>query len=109
MLNLNKTLTLCLLLLVWSKGTAQVTIQTDFTQAPVPISPTLMGAFFEDINYAADGGLYAELIQNRSFEYYPVANYTDMQPLDAWSVAINGDSDILISVENNAPLNSNNT
>lgn len=33
------------------------------------ISPNLIGIFFEDINYAADGGLYAELIQNRDFEY----------------------------------------
>ena len=35
------------------------------------ISPLLMGIFFEDINYAADGGLYAELVQNRDFEYDP--------------------------------------
>lgn len=34
-----------------------------------PISNMLMGIFFEDLNYAADGGLYAELIQNRDFEY----------------------------------------
>lgn len=33
------------------------------------ISPTMYGIFFEDINYAADGGLYAELIKNRSFEF----------------------------------------
>lgn len=33
------------------------------------ISNMLTGMFFEDINYAADGGLYAELIQNRDFEY----------------------------------------
>lgn len=33
------------------------------------ISPELFGVFFEDINYAADGGLYGELIQNRDFEY----------------------------------------
>jgi len=33
------------------------------------ISDMLIGVFFEDINYAADGGLYAELIQNRDFEY----------------------------------------
>ena len=33
------------------------------------ISPMLFGIFFEDINYSADGGLYAELIQNRDFEY----------------------------------------
>ncbi|MBR1402373.1 MAG: alpha-N-arabinofuranosidase [Prevotella sp.] len=33
------------------------------------ISDKLIGVFFEDINYAADGGIYAELIQNRDFEY----------------------------------------
>lgn len=35
------------------------------------ISEELIGIFFEDINYAADGGLYAELVQNRDFEYHP--------------------------------------
>ncbi|MXN89666.1 alpha-L-arabinofuranosidase [Flavobacterium sp. Sd200] len=35
------------------------------------ISDMLVGVFFEDINYAADGGLYAELVQNRDFEYAP--------------------------------------
>ena len=33
------------------------------------ISDKLIGIFFEDISYAADGGLYAELVQNRDFEY----------------------------------------
>ena len=33
------------------------------------IQPTTYGLFFEDINYAADGGLYAELVKNRSFEF----------------------------------------
>ena len=32
----------------------------------------LYGLFFEDINHAADGGLYAELVQNRSFEFDPI-------------------------------------
>jgi alpha-L-arabinofuranosidase len=45
-----------------------VTIHGD--QPGKPVSPLLYGIFFEDINYAADGGLYAELVQNRSFEYY---------------------------------------
>jgi hypothetical protein len=36
-----------------------------------PISDLLIGVFFEDLNYAADGGLYAELLQNRDFEYVP--------------------------------------
>ena len=33
------------------------------------VSPTMYGLFFEDINFAADGGLYAELVKNRSFEF----------------------------------------
>ncbi len=33
------------------------------------IRPTMYGIFFEDINYGADGGLYAELVKNRSFEF----------------------------------------
>jgi len=47
--------------------------------APIaPIQPTMYGIFFEDINFAADGGLYAELIKNRSFEFY--------KPLMGWKV-----------------------
>ena len=34
-----------------------------------PIQPTMYGLFFEDINFAADGGLYGELVKNRSFEF----------------------------------------
>ena len=33
------------------------------------IQPTMYGIFFEDINFAGDGGLYAELVANRSFDY----------------------------------------
>ena len=33
------------------------------------IQPTMYGMFFEDINYAADGGLYGEKVKNRSFEF----------------------------------------
>lgn len=47
---------------------AQVTIQVDASNPGVKVSPNLYGIFFEDINHAADGGLYAELISNRSFE-----------------------------------------
>jgi len=39
-------------------------------KSPVaPIQPTMWGVFFEDINFAADGGIYAELVKNRSFEF----------------------------------------
>jgi alpha-N-arabinofuranosidase len=42
-------------------------VQTDKIGAP--IQKTMYGLFFEDINYAADGGLYGELVKNRSFEF----------------------------------------
>jgi alpha-N-arabinofuranosidase len=44
-----------------------VTIQTD--QPGARINPAMWGIFFEDINLGADGGLYAELVKNRSFEF----------------------------------------
>ncbi|MFA9370858.1 MAG: alpha-L-arabinofuranosidase C-terminal domain-containing protein [Labilibaculum antarcticum] len=47
---------------------ASITVHPDKSKA---ISDMLIGIFFEDINYAADGGLYAELVQNRGFEYNP--------------------------------------
>lgn len=43
----------------------------------------LYGIFFEDLNHAADGGLYAELVQNRAFEYSVLDN-RDYRPLTAW-------------------------
>ncbi|KOH44065.1 alpha-L-arabinofuranosidase C-terminal domain-containing protein [Sunxiuqinia dokdonensis] len=46
--------------------TAEITAIPENSKA---ISDLLIGIFFEDINYAADGGLYAELVQNRGFEY----------------------------------------
>lgn len=41
----------------------------DLKKTGAPIQSTMYGIFFEDINYAADGGLYAELVKNRSFEF----------------------------------------
>lgn len=63
---------------------------TDYTVTVSPeaggaeIDDTMYGVFFEDINRAADGGLYAELVQNRSFEYSTADNgaYT---PLTSWA------------------------
>ena len=43
----------------------------------------LYGIFFEDLNHAADGGLYAEMVQNRSFEFCAVDN-PSYHPLMAW-------------------------
>lgn len=49
-----------------------------------PISKNLIGIFFEDLNYAADGGLYAELVQNRSFEYNPSDVNWGKNPHNNW-------------------------
>ena len=46
-----------------------ITVQT--AKPGAPVQPTMYGIFFEDINFAADGGLYAELVKNRSFEFTP--------------------------------------
>jgi alpha-L-arabinofuranosidase len=46
---------------------AQVTVAAD--QPGAAIAPTMYGIFFEDINFAADGGLYPEKVKNRSFEF----------------------------------------
>lgn len=49
----------------------KITIDTQKQTAPLG---DLFGIFFEDLNHAADGGLYAELVENRSFEFCPVDN-----------------------------------
>lgn len=62
------TITISLLFAITlSAQVSEMTIETKKIGAE--IQPTMYGLFFEDINYAADGGLYAELIKNRSFEF----------------------------------------
>ena len=51
-------------LLVGAVSFAQVhRMDIDLKKVGAPIQPTMYGIFFEDINYAADGGLYAELVK----------------------------------------------
>ena len=50
------------------------------------ISDKLIGIFFEDISYAADGGLYAEMVQNRDFEYIP-KDHRGWNATTAWSAS----------------------
>lgn len=71
------------------------------------ISSDLFGIFFEDISYAADGGLYAELVQNRSFEYTP-ADRKGWHSLSYWEYLNDGYGYGNISVESSSPLNANN-
>lgn len=60
--------------------TASLTVDAGKTKA---ISDKLVGIFFEDISYAADGGLYAELVQNRDFEYSS-SDRNEWNALTAW-------------------------
>ena len=61
----------------------QVTIDIDAQQRGPKVSPMLYGIFYEDINHAADGGIYAELIRNRSFEDGP--RYGAPADMQGWS------------------------
>jgi hypothetical protein len=62
---------------------AQVTIDIDAQQRGPKVSQMLYGIFYEDINHAADGGIYAELIRNRSFEDGP--RYGAPADMQGWS------------------------
>jgi alpha-N-arabinofuranosidase len=82
-----------------------ITIQA---QAPGRIiSPDLFGVFFEDINYAADGGLYAELIQNRSFEYQATDNPA-WNPLTGWELTARDGTQGSLFVDAGDPIHPNN-
>ena len=78
----------------------QATLSVDMNRQK-PISDKLIGIFFEDISYAADGGLYAELIQNRDFEY----NAKDRRE---WSATTAWHSNGPIRIDNTLPLSKNN-
>ena len=68
--NLITKITLCGLLLNGIYANAQKTnLEVNTSKTITKIQPTMYGVFFEDINFAADGGLYAEMIKNRSFEF----------------------------------------
>jgi alpha-L-arabinofuranosidase len=71
------------------------------------ISNEMFGLFFEDINYSADGGIYAEMVQNRSFEYTPAIR-NGWSPFSFWHFISPGFSIGNIAVETNLPVHPNN-
>ena len=75
------------------------------------ITPDMVGLFFEDINFAADGGLYAEMIENRSFEAVKSCgenhNYVLQEDnLYAWASTDKQPKNLIISF--NQPVSQNN-
>jgi alpha-L-arabinofuranosidase len=95
-----------LLICISSSAISQTTIDKNIPGSK-KISPALFGLFFEDINYSADGGLYAELVQNRSFEYNP-AEQRSWNPFSFWEYISPGYSYGRINVETSSPVHPNN-
>lgn len=77
---------------------AVVTVKVD--QPGPAINSAMWGAFFEDINFGADGGLYAELVKNRGFEF--------PQPLMGWTVISPSNAKGEVTVRDDAPFNAKN-
>ena len=94
----------------------RATITVDAAAEGKPIPATLYGVFFEDINFGADGGLYAELVQNRSFEYYPfrpvsmetAPDSMAYNAMTAWSTVGADGVKVHAGVTADRPLNVNN-
>ena len=101
MKHLNGLLIIAFLLLCFSARTQQkseIIIKAD--QIVAQVQPTMWGIFFEDINFGADGGIYAELIKNRSFEF--------SMPLMGWTVKKNYFNEGAVLVLNRQDLNTAN-
>src|SRR4051794_20518483 len=114
----------------------KATISIDANKSGNPVSPTLHGVFFEEISHGGEGGLYAELIQNRGFEeanipqgmtltdgfiipprtpHFSIPNngvsdwkmeWTVKSEYPAWSYKANGNSALQVSRTAINPLNS---
>jgi alpha-L-arabinofuranosidase len=90
---------------------ANYTLQIDASDEVHDISDLLYGIFIEDINFAADGGLYAEMVQNRSFEFTSLAKdnelhaWSDVGEIDATVVTDDADGCLNVNNPNYVVLN----
>ncbi|HKO79374.1 MAG TPA: alpha-L-arabinofuranosidase C-terminal domain-containing protein, partial [Chitinophagaceae bacterium] len=91
---------ICFLIFLSVRGQDKCVITVKADKPAAAISPTMWGVFFEDINMGADGGIYAELVKNRSFEFY--------KPLMGWTVQQKEFSEGAITVLNRQKNNTNN-
>src|SRR5579863_5760691 len=81
-------------------------INVDLAHPGAAISPQMFGIFFEDINFAADGGLYPELVKNRSFEFdEPLAGWHAIMVVNAKGI---DPSKGELTVRTDDPLNGSN-
>ncbi len=103
----SRVLALLLVFMLPLTGLAS-TLTADANVTTAEMSDVLYGLFYEDINYAADGGLYAELLQNRSFEYQDILDPQPHQHLNGWIFNLAHDAYGTASVEKDDPLHENN-
>ena len=79
------------------RGQAPATLTVDLNRPKAPVSPTLYGLMTEEINYSYDGGLYAELIRNRTFR-------SDWSGILSWFLIEKGTASAKVSaVSNDGP------
>lgn len=76
------------------------TVTVNVGSPGAPINPAMWGVFFEDINFGADGGLYAELVKNRGFEF--------PEALMGWSTLSPSKARGEVSVRTEGPFNAKN-
>jgi alpha-N-arabinofuranosidase len=98
---------LCALGVSATADTDPMTFRVNVADSGKPISPELMGIFFEDLNHAGDGGLYAELIQNRSFEFR-ATEQPSWNNLSFWTLTPLGGAKGAMQVEQASPIHPNN-
>ncbi len=75
-------------------------VVVDVDKPKAAIQPTMWGIFFEDINQGADGGVYAELVINRSFEFF--------NPRSGWQVKAQSKDSSALIILNRGMINQNN-
>src|ERR1035437_7532451 len=79
---------------------AAATVSIQVNQPGAVVSSNLFGIFFEEINFAGEGGIYAEMVRNRSFDNSANADY--------WTLIAQGTAAGQMSVDTSQPLNTNN-
>ncbi|TWU37434.1 alpha-L-arabinofuranosidase C-terminal domain-containing protein [Novipirellula artificiosorum] len=100
-----------------------VRVDVDAQGKRIQVSPDLYGVFYEEINHAGDGGLYAEMVQNRSFEENEMSDHMHLEngkvrtdkgwetiwkpktDLRGWFVVAQGGADVAIALDDTRPLN----
>lgn len=106
-----------------AEGLSAVQVQINADGRQIKVSPDLYGIFYEEINHAGDGGLYAEMVQNRTFEENELSDHMRLSggnvvtdngwqyhwkrrtDLHGWSLVAGDGSDVAIALDDSHPLN----